>query len=837
MSDRYTGGILSGTAPTVTQQSANGVYTLSQELQYQGQGVWPAASQNPILQSLRFRASASAYLSRTPASATNQKTWTYSAWVKRAEAVQNDNRLFGAGTSDSNRMTIFIENWIGVVGTNSGSNVVVLNTTAVYRDPSAWYHVIVAVDTTQATSSNRVKIYVNGTQATDFTTATYPSQNTDLYVNSTATHVIGTRGTYAVNSQFDGQMAEINFIDGVQLTPSSFGTTDVNGIWQPIPYTGAYGTNGFYLPFSDIALTSGSNAGLGKDFSGNGNYWNTNNISVTAGSTYDAMKDSPSNASSTIANYCTLNPLDCYDNPPTQGNLARIGVGHTGSPFSTCRGTIGVSSGKWYFEALNTGTTGSSGNNMIGVMTTTTSYLNDAYGGATTSSYQDNGGLQGNNSTGTVSSSGNGDIIMIAFDVDSSKMWVGKNGTWMNSGNPVTGVGYVFSALPISPLAPQVSMYGNVGDTKGWILNFGQQGFTYTPPTGFIALNTYNLPVPTIPAGNKVMDATLWTGNYPSTQTITNSGGFYPDFTWIKGRNYADNHTLWNSVVGAQKSLSSDNTTAETTRASALTAFTSTGFTLGADTIVNPSSSYNVVGWQWNAGSGVSSSNTNGTITSTVSVNTTAGFSVVTYTGTGSAATIGHGLGVAPSMVMTKSRSNNTGDGFIVYHKSLTSASYWLDLATTGTQSGPNSVVWNGTAPTSTVFSVGSATGTNTSGYTYLAYCWAEVAGFSKFGYYGGNLNANGPFVYTGFRPRFLMIKGIDGGGNWYLFDSARDTYNVVDDYLLANSSAAGGTSTFLDFTANGFKIRNAGSGTNDSGISYLYMAFAENPFKIARAR
>jgi len=822
MSDRYKGGILSGTAPTVTQQSANGVYTLSQELQYQGQGVWPTAAQNPITQSLRLRNSASAYLNRTPASAGNRQTWTYSAWIKRGLIGTEGSLISGGATTG--RLAVFFDSSNRLVSDVGGTGTYD-QSTAVYRDPSAWYHFVWQFDTTQATAANRSRMYMNGVQVSLTQTRSF-SQNTNYEINNSTLQTIGTLSNSLGGYCFDGEITEVNFIDGVSLTPSSFGATDVNGIWQPIPYTGSYGTNGYYLPFSNVALTSGSNAGLGKDFSGNGNYWNTNNISVTTGSTYDAMKDSPSNASSTISNYCVLSAIDCYDNPPTQGNLARIGVGHTGSPFSTCRGTIGVSSGKWYFEALNTGTTGSSGNNMIGVMTTTASYLNDAYGGATTSSYQDNGGLQGNNSTGTVVSSGNGDIIMVAFDVDSSKMWVGKNGTWMNSGNPATGVGYVFSALPISPLAPQVSMYGNSGDTKGWILNFGQQGFTYTPPTGFIALNTYNLPVPTIPAGNKVMDATLYTGNGTS-QSITNAAGFQTDLVWTKSRSNSNNHGLIDSVRGVSRWIGSNSTSAEDyTAGSYVTAFNSNGFSVGTGGVSNENG-VTYVGWQWQAGQGVTSSNTNGSITSTVSVNPVAGFSVVTYTST--TGTVGHGLGVAPTVIIMKGR--NVTDQWTVGANSL-GWNCGLPLNTTATLQ-TNSGFWNNTAPTSTVFSQGSWD----SGYTKVAYCFTPIAGYSAFGSYTGNGSSDGPFVYTGFRPKYVMTKRTDSTSNWYIQDTSRSTYNLQKATLFAETSAAEAADGGLDFLSNGFKLRNTDSSENASGGTYIYIAFAENPFKIARAR
>jgi len=782
-----------------------------------------------LQRSLRFRSSASAYLNRTPASAGNRQIWTWSAWVKRGKltdsAIQtllgtaSNTDLIGFDTDDTFRV------WFG---TNTYST----KTTQVFRDPSSWYHFVVAVDTTQATASNRLKIYVNGSQITALS-ASYPTQNYNTGVDNTVEHRIGKMPSGDYN-YFDGYLAEVNFIDGQALTPSSFGSTNaLTGVWQPAAYSGSYGTNGFYLPFTDnSALTSGSNAGLGKDFSGNGNYWNTNNISITSGSTYDSMTDVPTLTSATVANYEVLSPIDTYDNPPTQGNLTRTSVGHGGSPWSTCRGTLGVSSGKWYFEATLTGSIGSVGNNMVGVMTTTTSTLSDAYGGSTTRSYQANGVLQGDNQTGSVSSAVSGDVIMIAFDVDAGKLWVGKNGTWMNSGVPASGTGNVFTTLPTSPIVPQVSMYGNTGDNYGWYMNFGQRPFTYTPPSGFVALNTYNLPTPTIQSGAAYMNPVLYTGN-GSTQSITGLG-FKPDFVWVKNRSNAIGSALYDSVRGATKNIPSDSSSGENTDATGLTAFNSGGFSVGSFSKVNNSGN-TYVGWNWFTNGGSSSSNTSGSITSTVSANTTAGFSVVTYTGTGANATVGHGLGVAPSMVMVKRTSSTASWG--VYHISTGNTTYMaLDVSNAAATS---ATYWNNTSPTSSVFSVGTALSVNGSGSTYVAYCFAPVTGYSAFGSYTGNGSADGPFVFTGFRPRFVLTKRTDSatGGNWQMHDTTRATYNVVGPYLRADSTAAEVSAAVIDILSNGFKMRTTDNGWNASGGTYLYMAFAENPFKVALAR
>jgi hypothetical protein len=812
MSDRYTGGILSGTAPTVTQQSANGVYTLSQELQYQGQGVWPAAAQTPILKSLRFRKSASAYLNRTPASATNRRTWTLSAWVKKSVIDGDYPAIFNAGTSAPDTVIRFnAGDTLSFTLENGGGSNYGLTTTAVYRDPSAWYHVLAVCDTTQATSSDRLKLYINGVQVTAFGTANYPSQNFDAQVNNTVQHKIGAQ-RYAAG-YMDGYMGEVNFIDGVALTPSSFGTTDANGIWQPIPYTGAYGTNGFYLPFTNTTSTST----LGNDSSGNGNNWTVNNISLTSGNTYDSMLDSPSNANPSIANYAVLNAIST-GGTITNGNLKYAGASYAGRTAS-----IGVTSGKWYCEFTILSLTNSF---LVGVYSTENA--NGTYPGATATSwgYYSAAGTKYNSGAGTSygSSYTTNDVIGVALDMDNGTLTFYKNGT---------SQGVAFS----TGISGKTCFFGGAGydATDTFAINFGQQPFSYTPPTGFNRLNTYNLPVPTIPAGNKYMEATTYTGN-GSTQSIVNAAPFKPDLVWIKMRSGVAGNELFDSVRGANIVLFSNATNAET-NSGTMSAFNSNGFTAvyqAADISTNNSGS-TFVGWQWQAGQGVTSSNTDGTITSTVSVNQAAGFSVVTFTAqTSGSGTIGHGLGVAPAFVIVKTRAT-AGIGWATWNKTW-NGNQFIQLNTTDAV-GSLSTIWNGTTPTSTVFNLGSAyAGLG----TMVAYCWSEIAGFSAFGSYTGNGSTDGAFIYTGFRPKFVMVKRTDTSGyGWIILDTARNPYNVSGNYLSANTSDAENNLSgpdSIDFLSNGWKNRY-GSYINDSGGTYIYMAFAENPFKMARAR
>jgi hypothetical protein len=326
------------------------------------------------------------------------------------------------------------------------------------------------------------------------------------------------------------------------------------------------------------------------------------------------------------------------------------------------------------------------------------------------------------------------------------------------------------------------------------------------------------------------MQAITYTGT-GSTQTI--AVGFQPDFVWIKSRSAATDHKLTDSVRGVTKALISDTTGAETTDTNGVTAFTSNGFTIGSDSVYNTNAA-TYVAWCWKAGT-TSASNTNGSITSTVSVGATQGFSVVTYTGTGVNATVGHGLGVAPNMIIAKDRS--TASELWAVYTSMLGNGYNLYLNTTDAKD-LTTLTWNSTTPTSSVFSIGTSTRINASGRNYVAYCFSAVAGYSAFGSYTGNGSADGPFVYTGFRPRFVIIKCTsDAGQVWLLLDTSRSTYNVASENLIPNESSVESTNPRLDFLSNGIKIRNTYGNQNTNGSTYIFMAFAEVPFRSALAR
>ena len=780
-----------------------------------------------ISRSLRFRSSASAYLNRTPASAGNRTTWTWSAWVKRG-SLGSLQGLFGSGNGSTVGTYIqFTSSDQLEIYYYSGAYVWRFITTPVYRDPSAWYNITLVYDASNATAANRLRLYVNNVQITAFGTSSTITinQNTSINSNSYA-HYISNTGTL-----LDGYLAEVNFIDGQALTPSSFGETDATtGVWKPKAYTGTYGTNGFYLKFAD---NSGATATtIGKDSSGNGNNWTPTNISVTAGTTYDSMIDTPTpydDGGNGVGNYATLNGVFKDGNTGftlQDGNLRQNG---TGNPCGAAASSIAPSSGKWYCEF----SVGSSNYVQVGVIDLNTPIMSASQmTGANKISWDMNSSgpsLFVNSASGTAYTSLTaGDVGMVAYDIASRNVWFGKNGTWFASGNPVNGTNPAGSVSGSS-----YSLLVAVRAEATWAaFNFGQRPFTYTPPSGFKALNTQNLPTPTIAAGNKYFDISTYTGN-GSSISVTNSGSFQPDFVWIKKRSAAANNILFDGLRGVTKYLLSDSTLAEGTDVQTLTAFNSSGFSYGNETSGNANGA-TFVGWQWNAGGNtIAGTGTGGITNVSYRANQTAGFSVVTYTGSGANGTVTHGLGVAPSMLIGFKRSGTANHP--CWHSSFAGTEFILLNSTAAKYTTPTTV-FNG-APTSTVFNLGTDTDLNGSGATGVMYCFAAVAGYSAFGSYTGNGSADGTFVYTGFRPRYVMFKKTNSTGDWLVLDTARSPSNVSAAYLQPNTSNIEDSSfNIVDYLSNGFKLRIT-TDPNISGSTYIYAAFAENPLKYSLAR
>ena len=786
----------------------------------------------PIQNSLRFQSASSTYLTRTPSTASNRKTWTWSAWVKRGTLGATESKLFGASASTTPTYIMFSDNVADALTFakwNGSSHDFRLTTTQVFRDPSAWYHIVIALDTTQATNTNRIKIYVNGTQVTAFGTSTYPSLNYDADVSNNVAHYLGLTSSNTSNP-FDGYMTEVNFIDGQALTPSSFGETNtLTGQWVAKKYNGTYGTNGFYLPFSNGTSTTT----LGADSSGNGNNWTLNNFTRSVGVSDCWMIDVPSGNSSTGGNYATLNPLNSFSSAvaPSAANLQYTG---NTSAWRSSSSTISMSSGKWYAEFSCSFIAAGSGMSP-GIVPSTTSFLNNT-NNANGSGY----GYFNDGNTyafGTATASGTtyatNDVIGIAFDATNGKIWFSKNGVWIASGDPANGTNPRYSGITGEWCFAQGS-FASAASTA--YVNFGQRSFVYTPPSGFKALCTANLPASTIVKGNQFMDATTYTGNGTTNRAVVNSGAMQPDFVWVKDRSNIANHILVDAVRGVTSVLYSNTTLAQQT-GTAIASLNSNGFSVNEPNTGADSSNINgrsYVGWQWNAG-GSTVTNTNGSISSQVRANPTAGVSVVTYTGNGTTgATIGHGLGVAPKMMIVKNRVS--AQNWTVYHESVGNTKF-LRLNTTDTAL-TASTVWDNTSPTSSVFTLGTTAAVNGTGNDIVTYCFAEIAGFSKFGSYTGNGSTDGTFVYTGFRPKYVMIKRSDSTASWYVYDSVRSTYNAIALSLFPNLSNAEETGVNeLDFLSNGFKMRDTSVNRNANGGTYIYACFAESPFANSNSR
>ena len=418
-----------------------------------------------LTRSLRFRSSASAYLNRTPASAGSLTTFTYSGWVKRGTLSSSGSfPLLWAGNGGTQDSNLYFYNDVLQFETYNSGTDYILRTTQVFRDPAAWYHIVAVWDTTNATSTERMRLYLNGQRITAFSNAAYPTLNYQSFINAAQTQNIGKY----TSSYFDGYMAEVNFIDGQALTPSSFGAFSPYNQWLPKKYSGTYGTNGFYLPFTNNA----SAATLGNDFSGNSNTWTTNNISVTAGSTYDSTTDVPTLTSATAANYAVMNPLSATS--PTiisNGNLTvATGVSGGGGAWST----IALTSGKYYFEFTATGISGASCRMGVNDSTRTNGV-----------EYYDNGDKVVNGSqTSYGASYTDGDLIGVACDLVANTITFYKNNTSQGAISYST-----WSTINMFAFCADGS--GSSGITANF--NFGQRPFAYTPPSGFVALNTYNL--------------------------------------------------------------------------------------------------------------------------------------------------------------------------------------------------------------------------------------------------------------------------------------------------------------------------------------------------------
>jgi hypothetical protein len=803
------------------------------------------------------------------------------------------------------------------------SNTLSVITKRLFRDPSAWYHIVYAFDSTQATDTNRIQIFVNGIKETVMDTASYPSQNHDFVfgwyqtgnAGSTRERIGAYEGTYYSgdtdgdrNSVVNGYLAEFNYIDGLSFFSDTSGTANTsfninsfgeykNGVWIPVEYTGSYGNEGWRLEFKQTGTGTASSSTIGADTSGNDNHFS----SVGLASTDCNIPDSPEN------NFCTLHPEgrrygQSYMATFSEGMLKAVGGGNATHIWGTMAINQIASEGGVYFEvrldSIDTsrtymGLVGDNGINNLNTSANGATYSYPIKALLTQNLYFDISGAETTNRIDLTSGNtaySDGDVAGFAILSD-GKLFVHRNGTYLknasgNTGNPSTG------ANPITTIdLTEGDWVPVVGYNSSFTVNFGIDGsfngtetsggnqdangigdFMFAVPTNCLALCTSNMAEPAIGPNSATKAHDLFdylkytgTGNdntdigdgsqseessiITSTATSNTKGtsiSFKPDLIWTFPDSNATHNLATDSSRGIYKDVFLSTGSGESNDTNGIKAYNSNGFRLGTSTNHNVSSRVYYT-WCWKANGGTATLTNDasatgvGSIDSVCQANTTAGFSIVTYTGDssgndGTNSTVAHGLGSAPQWIFTIPL--NVNDGAVFHHENTTApeTERLILASTSGTlATGDDSTFFNDTAPTSTVFSIGSRRHVNSDG-GMVAYCWTEVEGFSKFGSFYGNASTDGPFVYCGFRPLFVMTKCTGNTSAWHIYSPVLDTGNPTG-FFRANEATAYQDYNYCDFLSNGFKIRDNGTEANRSANNFVFMAFADTPFKYANAR
>ena len=700
-----------------------------------------AAAGYQINRSLRFERADDAYLSKTFA-AGNRKTWTFSCWAKLSEVGTNRELFCVPGANPWITLQIASNNKFAVYWT-AGQAGTPWTSDALFRDPSAWYHFVVAWDTTQSTASNRLKVYANGVQLTG--SNNYPDYDTEYQVNSAVAHGIGGN-----KDELGGYLAEIHFVDGAQLAASDFGEYDSNNVWQPKEFSGSHNQGGSGTIYSNNLTTN-----TGSFASG---YPATNAFDGDTGASTRANAELSSN------NYVEFAPS--------------TPISFTNGVYVRCYAANGYNITNYYSVDLD--------GNGLGSETTFT------------------GGSAGFNDVAWIQvATGSGTLHKVRIRI-----------TRGNSDSTSAGI----TAISINGTdSSNILVDGTPGGANGFHLKFADNSSNAALGTDSSG-NNNTWTVNNLDAGaavpNKGFNVVTWTGDGSSSRAI--KLGFQPDFLWIKRRDTSYDHYLWDSIRGVTKELHTNLDYAEGTATNKLASLDSDGFTVKNQNGVN-GNGFTYVAWAWKAG-GTASSNTDGTITSSVSASAEYGFSVVSFTGDGSGTdTIGHGLNTAPKLIILKDRDN--ANDWLVYTDQIDGSWDYLKLNKSDAKSNSSY-----TAAGSSVFHYG------TDATKYIAYCFSEVSGFSKFGSWTGNESNNGPTITLGFKPRFVLFKRTDSSGdNWTIFDTARDsgTLNVGLQANVGNAEESFGNRQIV-VSDTGFQVTSTGASSNANGGKYLYAAFAD---------
>ena len=718
-----------------------------------------AAADDVVTKSLRF--GGDGYLDRasigTPTDATK---FTASLWLKR-NALGGDDNIIAGGTSGTDwslfRGITSVDKLFFDDFTNGSTNYA-WRWSPVLRDVASWYHLLLVWDASQTATTDKMKLYINGSEVTSDYTLNTPA--TDHQISITKSGMTQWFGRNATGGSANHQIADAYLIDGQALTPTSFAEEDeTTGQWKPKEYSGSgYGTNGFHLDFKDAD-------DIGNDVSGNDNDFSDTNLATS-----DVLADTPTD------NYCVYNAVFSGATGLSEGNLKCT---------TTARGTFDAMSFASYWE----------------IEANTTSVV---------------GGVISEGGTANTVSVTNGSTFGFRLSAAGALEYTTNGSSWSSIGGTLSG-----EQFP----------YVTGGTTTA---NFGQSTLSYSVPSGYAVLSTGNFPTPTIKKGVTYFDTKLYDDGTGAKTFDNGTVSMQPDLVWAKSRGSSNDHKLTDSVREEQNSLESNTTDTEVAESSnvGVMSFDADGFTIGSSSSTTgpyaDQTGDGMVAWNWKKSA-------------------IAGFNIVDWTGDAldygtETQELTHSLGVAPEMIILKGRTDNAGmsGGWYVYHKDLSSSSYLLLNSTDGEAPAMADVITNigtstvdvGTDDSSLYFNYGGDD-FGTSADTYIGYFFASVAGYSKVGSFSGSSTV---FIYTGFRPAFILAKRYDmTGGNWLMFDDKREGYNVDNDDLMANSSAVEATTDHIDILSNGFKIRTSDADLN--GGTVIYLAVAKNPFKYASAR